>query len=72
MRDIRNLFISENEEGDYCKSVRECIFWNNNYIEYQSNDDRNKTLSVEEYLNKTKTYLNDCVRNLKKIDMRKV
>ena len=72
MRDIRNLFISENEEGDYYKSVRECIFWNNNYIEYQSNDDRNKTLSVEEYLNKTKTYLNDCVRNLKKIDMRKV
>ena len=27
------------------------IFWSNNYVEYESNNDRNKTLSVEEYLN---------------------
>ena len=34
------------------KSVRAGIFWTNNYIEYESNGDKNKTLSFEEYLNK--------------------
>ena len=27
-------------------------FWSNNYFEYESNGDRTKTISVEEYLNK--------------------
>ena len=31
-------------------------FWSNNYIEYESNGDRNKTLSAEEYLNKIRLY----------------
>ena len=26
-------------------------FWHNRYIEYESKGDRNKTISVEEYLN---------------------
>ena len=43
-------------------------FWSNNCIEYESNDDKNKTLSVEEYLNKTKPYLKDIINNLKKSD----
>ena len=34
-------------------------FQSNNYIEYKSNGHRNKILSVEEYLNKIKTYLKD-------------
>ena len=57
IRDIRNLF--ENEEEDYCKLVRVGNFWSNNYIERESNGDRNKTLTVEEYLNKIKTYSKD-------------
>ena len=32
------------------KPVRVHNFWSNNYIEYENNGDRNKTLSVEEYL----------------------
>ena len=32
-------------------------FWSNNYIEYESNGDRKKTLSVEEYLNGIRQYL---------------
>ena len=31
--------------------VRVSNFWSNNYIEYQSTGDRNKTLSAEECLN---------------------
>ena len=49
---IWNIFELENEEEDYYKPVRVGSFWSNCYIEYACNGDRNKTLSVEEYLNK--------------------
>ena len=39
-----------NGEEDYYKPVREGNFWSNHHIEYESNGDRNKTPSVEEYL----------------------
>ena len=43
----------------------------NNYIECESIGDRNKTLSVEEYLNKIKPYLKD-INNLKTPDAWKI
>ena len=46
LRDIKNLFVHE-EEKKYYKPVRVRNFWGNNYIEYESNQDRNKTLLVE-------------------------
>ena len=49
IRDIRKLFEQEEEEN-YYKLERVGIFWSNNYIEYESDDDRNETLSTEEYL----------------------
>ena len=49
IRDIRNIF--ENVEKYYYKPGRVGNFWSNNCIEYESNGDRNKTISVEEYLN---------------------
>ena len=70
LRDINNLFEHE-EEGNYYKAVRVTNFCSNNHIEYESNDDRNKTLSVEEYLNKIRTYLKD-INNLKKSDTWKI
>ena len=42
--------------------------WSNDYMEYESNGDRNKTLSVEEYLNKVRPYLKNIANNLKKSD----
>ena len=53
--DINNLF-EHKEEENYYKPVRVSNFWSNNYIEYESNGDRNKTLSVEEYLTKISPY----------------
>ena len=50
MRDTKNLF--EHEEGNFYEPVKVNYFWSNNYVEYESNSDRIKTLSVEEYLNK--------------------
>ena len=51
IRDIINLFEHEEEETNY-KPVRVGNFCSNNYIKYESNSNRNKTLSVEEYLHK--------------------
>ena len=65
LRDTKNLF--EHEEK-YYKPVRVSVFWSNNYIEYENNGDRNKTLSVEEYLNKIRPYLKDIINNVKKTD----
>ena len=45
IRNTINLF--QHEEGEnYCKPVRVGNFWSNNYIEFESNGDRNKTLSI--------------------------
>ena len=60
-----NLFEHEEWEN-YRKPVRVSNFWSNNYIAYQSNSDRNKALSVEEYLNEIRPYLKDKMNNLKK------
>ena len=71
LRDIKNLFEHEQEEN-YYKPVRVSNFWSNNYIEHESNSDRNKTLSAEEYLNKTRPYLKEIINNLKKSDTWKI
>ena len=61
----------EEEEEDYCEPLREGNFWSNNYIEYKSKVDR-KTLSVEEYLNRTKPYLKYIINYIKKSNMWKI
>ena len=40
---VRN-FSELEEEENYYKSVRVSNFWSNNYMEYETNSDRNKTL----------------------------
>ena len=71
MKDINNLFQHEEEENCY-KPGRVNTFLSNNYIEFENNDDRNKTLSIEEYLNEVKSYLKDTMNNLKKYDTWKI
>ena len=46
-------------------------FYSSNYIEYESNGDRNKTLSIEEYLNIITPYQKDIINDLKKSDAQK-
>ena len=55
IRDIRNLF--EHEQQDYYNPVIVSNIWSNNYIEYENNGNRKKTLLVKEYLNKISPYL---------------
>ena len=47
-------------------------FWNNNYIEYESNSDRNKNVSLKEYLDKTKHCVKDIIINLQECDTWKI
>ena len=70
IRDIRTLF--EQEEEDYYKVKRVSRFWNNNYSEYESNNDKNKNLSLDEYLKKIKTCLRNIIFDLQSSDTWKI
>ena len=48
--EILETFLYTKKE-DYYEPVRIESFYSNNYIKYESNGDRNKTLSIEEYIN---------------------
>ena len=53
--DIRSLF---EQEEDYYKPVRVGNFYSTNYIKYESNSDRNKSLSIMEFFEEIKLCLN--------------
>ena len=63
--DIRALFKGE---SDNYQAIRVDNFWDNNYIEYESNGNKNKNLSVQEYVDEIKPYLRDIIINLQKSD----
>ena len=69
IRDIGALF---EKEDDYYIPIRIGNIWNNNYIEYESNSDKNKNLSLKEYLSEIKPYLGDIIINLQKSSTWKV
>ena len=71
LRYIRTLF-EQQEEKDYYKPITVGNFWNNNHIEYESSGDKNKNLSVKEYLDKSKPYLRDIIINFQKSDTWKI
>ena len=68
IRDIRARF--EQEDEDYLKHERINSFQNNNYIEYDCSGD--KSLSLNEYLNKIKTHLKNIIKNLHRPDVWKI
>ena len=71
IRDIRTLFEQEKEE-DYYEPKRVHNFWNNNYIEYENNGDKNRNLSLYGDLNKIETYLRKIINNLQNSDRWKI
>ena len=62
LRDIRTLFASEE---DYYKLIKVCSAFNDNYMKYErkyeSNGDKDKTLSIKEYLDKIEPNLNNLI-----------
>ena len=65
---MQNLFEHEKKQEEYYKPVRVSKFQSSNFIEYKSNGDKNKTISVEDYLNKISPYLKSILNNLTKSD----
>ena len=58
IRDIRALF---EQEENYYEPKRVSSFWNNIYIKYENNADKNSNLSLDKYLNKIKPYLRNII-----------
>ena len=69
---IKEFFEYEKVEKYYYKPIKVNTSWSNNYIEYKINGDKNRILSVKEYLNKTIPYLTDIINDLKKSDTQKI
>ena len=63
-RIIRIIFDLEKE--DYYKPVKLGNFWSKSYTEYESDENRNKTILLGEYLNKVRRFLKDIINDLKK------
>ena len=50
-------------DEDYYKTIKTDDTFNSNYIEYESEEDKNKTLSIKDYLNMIKPYLRDIIND---------
>ena len=57
-----NLF---EPEKDYYKSVKIGNAFSSNYIEYENNGDKDKTLSIKHYLDGIKPYFSDIINDQK-------
>ena len=57
---------------DYYEPKRVSNFWNNNYIKYERNGDKNRNLSLDEYLPKIKPYLTNIIINSQNSDALKI
>ena len=55
IRDVRNLF-DQPIDKDYYKPIITNSSFNNSYIEYENKGDKDKTLSINKYLYKIRSY----------------
>ena len=66
IRDIENLFDNDND-NDYYKPILVESSFKNNYKYYESRGDKDKKLSVKQYLYKIMSYLSDLINDHKAI-----
>ena len=71
IRNIRVLFGQE-KEGDCYDPKRVNNFGNKNYIKNEGNGDRNKSLSLDGYLNKIENYFRNIITNIWNSDTWKI
>ena len=64
IRDIGNLF-NRSSDKDYHKPIKTKRAFNGNYIEYESNGEKDKDLSAKKYLNMIRPYLSDIINYYK-------
>ena len=63
IRQIENLFDKIDE--DYYKPIKTNGAFNDNYMEYESRGDKDRNLSLEDYLNIIRPFLKDMINNHK-------
>ena len=64
IKEIKKILYDPKKE-DYYKPIKIHNAFNDNYIEYQSNGDKDKTLSIEEYLDMIEPYLSNIINDHK-------
>ena len=62
------LLVDETDKNDYYKPISVKSFHKDGYKEYESRGDKNKTLSIEEYLHNIIRYFKELVYNHKAIE----
>ena len=67
IRDIENLFDNDDDDNDYYKPILVESSFKNNYKYYESRGDKDKKLSVKQYLYKIMPYLGDLINDKKAI-----
>ena len=67
IRDIENLFDNVND-NDYYKPILVKSSFKENYKYYESRGDKDKKLSIEQYLDMIKPYLSDLINESKAIE----
>ena len=63
IRQIENSFDKIDE--DYCKPIKTDGVFHDNYMEYESRGDKDRNLSLEDYLNIIRPFLKDMINNHK-------
>ena len=69
---IRHIMTHFEQQEDYYQPKRVSNSVNNNYIEYESNGDKKRNPSLDEYRNKIKRYLRNKIIDFQNSDTRKV
>ena len=64
IRDLRNLFDLSIDEY-YDQPIRTNSAFNNNYVDYESKEDKDKILSIKEYLTIIGPFLSDIINDKK-------
>ena len=71
IRDVRKLF-NQSTDKNYYKPIESKSAFTGNYIEYESNGDKDKSLSAKKYLNMIRPYLSDIINDYKAFKNSKV
>ena len=60
---LEDLRFSFDPEKDHYKLIKTDSAFNNNYVEHESIGDKDKTLTIKEYFDEIKSYLDDIIND---------
>ena len=63
-KELKGIITLYQSKEDYYKPLRTGNAFSSNYIEYESNGDKDKTLSIEDYHDEIRPYLNNLIDSI--------